>query len=270
MPGGAMRVPFAAFNKFGQSDGPWPALLGLIFPLLFLVIWQTACATGAIDTGVWASPGAVLRAGRAALQDGSLAEDLRASLGRDFAGLAIGIPAGIAAGAALSLSRLGSRLFEPGISALRQVALFTWVPLISVWIGSDEPGKIFFIAFAVFFPVMLNTQYGVRGTDRHLLEVARVLRLTRLQTLRRVIAPAALPGVLAGIHVALVYGWLATIGAEYLFSAGPGIGSALMTGRAQFRMDQVIVGMLAIAAVGMGLNFAAGWAERRLLRTRGL
>jgi sulfonate transport system permease protein len=246
------------------------ALTGLVVPLALLATWQLAAATGAIDTSIWASPGAVMRQTRAALADGSLVSDLAASLQRDLAGLAFGIPAGLAAGTLMALSTLADRMLQPSLSAVRQVALFSWVPLISLWLGSDEPAKIAFIAYAVFFPVMLNTYQAVRGADSKLVEVGRMLCLSRVQMLRRILLPAALPGIATGIHLALVYGWLATIGAEYLFSAAPGIGSALMTGRAQFRMDMVIVGMLAIATVGSALNAAAGYGERRLLRSRGL
>jgi sulfonate transport system permease protein len=241
---------------------------GLLLPLALLAAWQAAAPH--IDTALWATPATVLRAASASLRDASLGTDLAASLRRDLAGLAFGIPIGLAAGTFLGLSRLGERLFGPTLSAIRQVALFTWVPLISLWLGNEEPAKIIFVAYAVFFPVMLATQAGVRGADPRLLAVARTLCLTRWQALRLVILPAALPAMLSGIHLALVYGWLATIGAEFLFSAGPGICSSLMTGRAQFRMDLVIVGMAAIALVGLTLNLLAGAAERRLLRARGL
>jgi sulfonate transport system permease protein len=245
-------------------------LAGLVLPIALLTAWQIAAASGAIDTTIWAAPASVLRQASAALADGSLIADLSASLQRDMAGLALGIPLGLLAGTGMALSRSADRLFHPSLSAIRQVALFSWVPLISLWLGSDEPAKIAFVAYALFFPVMLNAYRAVQGADSKLLEVGRVLCLSRTQMLARIILPSALPGIAAGIHLALVYGWLATIGAEYLFSAGPGIGSALMTGRAQFRMDMVIVGMLAIAAVGMALNLAAAYGERRLLRSRGL
>jgi len=244
--------------------------IGLVLPLAALAAWQAAGATGHIDIGLWATPATVLHAALDAAQQGALARDLLASLQRDVIGLAFGIPLGIGVGCFLGLSRWGNRLFGPSLSALRQVALFTWIPLISLWIGNDEPGKITFIGYAVFFPVLLATENGMRQVDARLLEVAHVLCLSRRQALRRVIVPAALPAVLAGIHLSLIYGWLATIGADYLFSAGPGIGSALMTGRSMFRMDQVIVGMVVIAAVGFLFNAAASRVERHVLAGRGL
>jgi len=244
--------------------------IGLVLPLGALAAWQAAGATGHIDTGLWATPATVIAAALEALRGGTLHRDLLASLQRDAVGLAFGIPLGISVGCFLGLSSWGNRLLGPSLSALRQVALFTWIPLISLWIGNDQPGKITFIAYAAFFPVLLATENGMRQVDVRLLEVARMLCLSRPQALRRVILPAALPSILAGIHLSLIYGWLATIGADYLFSAGPGIGSALMTGRSMFRMDQVIVGMATIAAVGFLFNTLAGRVERRVLAGRGL
>jgi sulfonate transport system permease protein len=244
--------------------------IGLVLPLAALALWQAAGTTGHIDTGLWSTPVTVLAAAGDALRAGALARDLLASLQRDVIGLAFGIPLGIAMGCFLGLSRWGNILFGPSLSALRQVALFTWIPLISLWIGNDQAGKITFIAYAVFFPVLLATENGMRQVDVKLLEVARALCLGRRQALLRVVLPAALPAILAGIHLSLIYGWVATIGADYLFSAGPGIGSALMAARSMFRMDHVIVGMAVIAAIGFLLNEAAGQIERRILAGRGL
>jgi len=252
-----------------MNAGATRLIPGLLLPLVLLTAWQVAAVSGLADPTIWASPSSVLAALVAAARDGDFALDLATSLRRDLAGLAIGVPIGLAVGLALGLSGIATRLFNPSLSAIRQVALFSWVPVISVWMGNDEPGKITFIALAVFFPVILAAQEGVRDADPKLLEVAATLRLNPLQRLRYVTLPAALPAILAGLHLALVYSWLATVGAEYLFSSGPGIGSALMTARAQFRMDQVIAGMVAIAAIGMIFNQAAGAGERALLSARG-
>ena len=93
-----------------------------------------------------------------------------------------------------------------------------------------------------------------------------MLRLSRPQTLRRVILPGAAPGILRGVHLALLYGWLATIGAEYFFQAGNGIGSNIMGARELFRLDLVVVDMIAIGLVGIVLDIAALKTEHFILR----
>jgi len=83
------------------------------------------------------------------------------------------------------------------------------------------------------------------------------------------VLPAAAPSILAGIHLALVYAWLATLGAEYLLVSGQGIGNTMIDGRELFLMDLVIFGVLVVGFVGFALNWLAARIERRLLAWRG-
>jgi sulfonate transport system permease protein len=102
-----------------------------------------------------------------------------------------------------------------------------------------------------------------------LLEVARVYGFSRWQTIIGVLLPAALPSIFTGIYLALVYAWLATIGAEYLLVSGEGVGNLLIDGSEHFRMDLVLFGMLVIGVVGWTLNALARALERRLQRRYG-
>ena len=102
-----------------------------------------------------------------------------------------------------------------------------------------------------------------------LLEVARVYGYTRWQTITQVVLPAALPAIFTGVYLALIYSWLATIGAEYLLVAGRGIGNTLVEGSEHFRMDLVIFGMVVIGLVGWLMNASARAIERRLARWTG-
>ncbi|HBK46022.1 MAG TPA: taurine ABC transporter permease, partial [Xanthomonadaceae bacterium] len=160
------------------------------------------------------------------------------------------------------------RLFGPSLHALRQVSLFAWVPLIMVWFGLGETSKVVFVAIAAFFPVLLNSAEGVAGIAREHLEVARVATFSRTQTFFRLILPSAMPSILTGVHLALVGAWGATLGAEYLMTSGPGIGTLLIDGQETSAMDVTLVGMLLAGLVGFGLHLAATRAEARLLRWR--
>ena len=92
---------------------------------------------------------------------------------------------------------------------------------------------------------------------------------TRWQTFRQVVLPAAAPAIFTGIYLALIYSWLATIGAEYLLVAGMGIGNLLIEGSEHFQMDLVIFGMFVVGTIGWLTNASARLAERRLARLRG-
>ncbi|WP_348753430.1 ABC transporter permease, partial [uncultured Aquincola sp.] len=200
---------------------------------------------------------------------GKLAAALGASLRRDLIGFAIGSSAGLLFGALLGASRLADRLLGPSFHTLKQISLFAWIPLLSVWFGLGDAAKVAFLSLAAFFPVVLNTYEGIRSVPADLLEVARVLRLSRWQTWRYLILPSASPSIFAGVHLALIYAWLATLGAEYLLVSGQGIGNTMIDGREHFWMDLVLFGVIVVGLVGFALNWIASRIEARALAWRG-
>ncbi len=240
--------------------------LAMALPFAVASAWQAAASFNLIDPTQWASPVLVGHALSQQLSDPQFWSDFSASLLRDAQGTGVGILLGLPAGLALGRSALVRGLFVPVLDATKAIPIFTWVPLLSVWVGSGEEGKVTFIALAAALPVVFSTLEGVFSIQPRYLELARLLCLGRLVTLRRVVLPGAMPGILRGVHLALLYGWLATIGAEYLFEAGGGIGSNIMGARELYRLDLVVVDMIAIGLVGVLLDLAAGNTERFLLR----
>jgi len=240
----------------------------LVLPLLALVAWRLALQWKLVNPLLLAPPDRVLVRAVDAAKSGELLEHVLASVQRDLLGFAIGTIAGILVGGLMGSIRMADRLLGPTFHAFKQVAIFAWIPLMSVWFGTGELAKVVFIAFSAFYPVVLNTYEGVRGVSPNFLEVARVFRFTPWQVARRVLLPAAAPSIFAGLQLALVYAWLGTLGAEYLLSAGAGVGNLMIEGRESFAMDKVLLGVIVAGAVGAGLNSLAGAAERRTLRWR--
>ncbi|AUX40278.1 taurine ABC transporter permease [Sorangium cellulosum] len=241
---------------------------GLVLPVFLFVAWVVACRYELANTHILVPPLAVWETAKAQSASGDLWKHLEASLTRNLLGVSLGTFAGILVGGLLAVSRVADRLFSPSFHAAKQVALFAWIPLMSVWLGVGEPAKVAFIALSAFYPVVVNTYEGVRSVSVEHLEVARVLRFTRWQVLRKVILPSATPSLFAGVHQALIYAWLGTLGAEYLLEPAPGVGSLMVEGREQFAMDVVLVGLIVSGLVGFGLNVLATAAENRLLRWR--
>ena len=121
---------------------------GATIPLILLLAWAGAVHFGLLDVRLWSSPEQVLAGGWGALRDGSLLAALGASLRRDLAGFAIGGGAGLILGLILARVRLADRLLSPTLNMARQIALFAWVPFLSLWLGNGEAGRIAFIALA--------------------------------------------------------------------------------------------------------------------------
>ncbi|MDQ7969417.1 MAG: ABC transporter permease [Oxalicibacterium faecigallinarum] len=242
---------------------------GLTLPLVLLAVWWAAYAFGWTDSKLFVAPATVVETGARLLAEGELGHALGLSLLRDVAGLTIGASSGLVVGILLGLSRWSRLLIGPTLHTIKQISLFAWIPLIMVWFGLGEMSKIVFISLAAFFPVLLNTFEGVGSVSRDLVEVSRVFVFSRLQLIRHVVIPSAMPSIFTGFYLALIYSWLATLGAEYLLTSGEGIGNLLSDGRENFWMDQILVGIFIVGLVGFALNWLAAQLEKRLLRWRG-
>jgi len=241
---------------------------GAVLPLLALAVWWGVSATGISRSGLLVSPQQVVHTGIEQIASGALWRALSASLARELTGFALGTAGGLVLGGLLGFSRLAERVLGPSFNTFKQISLFAWIPLISVWFGLGDAAKVVFLSLAALLPVVAHVSDGIRNVSPELLEVARVYRYTRWQVVVRVVLPAALPSVFTGIYLALIYSWLATLGAEYLLVAGSGIGNMLIDGSEQFRMDLVLFGIVVIGIVGWALNASARLLERRLFAHR--
>lgn len=241
---------------------------GAVLPALLVLAWWWVTRSRLVNEHLLVAPGVVLRTGVRYLVTDEIWIGLRASLTRDAAGFALGTLAGLALGGAMGASRLVDRLVGPSFHAMKNIALFAWIPLLSVWFGFGEPAKVAFVSLCAFYPVVVNTYEGVRSVAREHVEVARILQCGRWRFVRKVVLPAASPSIFAGVHLALIYTWLGTMGAEYLLAAGPGIGNLMVDGREQFKMDQVILGVIITGLVGYTLDRIATAVESHVLRWR--
>ncbi len=153
-------------------------------------------------------------------------------------------------------------------NTFKQVSLFAWILLISVWLGLGDVAKVVFLSLVALVPVVMHTSDGIRAVPPRLIEVAQAFRYGKWQTIVHVVLPAALPSIFTGIYLALIYSWLATLGAEYLLVAGSGIGNTLVDSSEQFRMDLVLFGVLVVGITGWALNALARAVQRRWFAQR--
>ncbi|WZB75840.1 ABC transporter permease [Achromobacter insuavis] len=239
---------------------------GLVLPVAAIALWWLLARADLVNSALLVSPGKVLATAADQIVGGKLWRALGASLGRELTGFAIGTLSGLLLGVLLGLSPVFNRT---SFNTSKQISLFAWISLISVWFGLGDTAKVVFLSLAALVPVVVNTCDGVRNAPPKLLEVARVYGYSRWQTFAQVVLPAAAPAIFTGVYLALIYSWLATIGAEYLLVAGVGIGNLLIEGSEHFQMDLVIFGMFVVGVIGWLMNALARVAERRLARLRG-
>ncbi|MCG8158282.1 ABC transporter permease [Brenneria goodwinii] len=244
------------------------SLVGWTVPLLLALLWQFAAAYGLPASTFLPAPSAVARTLFDGLFYGTLAGDLAASLSRMLQGFALGCVAGMLAGGSIGGWPIADRLFSPLLSALRSVAVFAWLPLLTAWFGLGESAKIVFIALATFFPVLLATHQGIAQLPPMLQEVSRILQLTPSQRLCRLVVPGMLPALFSGLRLGLMHAWVGTIGAEYFISSGEGLGSMMMRAQQLLAADRILAGVALTALVAALSAKAIALAERRLTAWR--
>jgi sulfonate transport system permease protein len=210
----------------------------------------------------------IVLAFRQLLGSGELLLNLKGSLLRTSIGLGLGVVAGVSTGLLMAFSASARTLINPVYQSVRQVPLLGLTPLIALWVGNGEPAKIFIIALAAFFPMVLNTYEGLRNVDGRYSEVGYAYGLGRAQVLKRVLVPASLPSFFSGLQQAVPFAWIATVAGELLFNVGAGLGNLMMVAETNARMDVIIVCTATIALCGIAMSQIVSFWSAYALRWR--
>ena len=244
----------------------------LISPVVLVLIWQLVSSAGLISTQKLPSPVTVWRTAVTLVTQnspayGTLQGAMLVSLQRMAIGFAFGAAAAIVFALIAGLSRVGENAVDSPLQILRTIPLFGLLPMFIVWFGIGELPKVILIALGAAIPLYLNMFAGIRSVDAKLVEAARTLKLSRIELLRHVILPGALPQTLVGLRQSLGVAWLALVVAEQV-NANAGIGF-IISQATQFDAINVIMVALAVYAVlGLLTDWLVRLLERRTLAWR--
>jgi sulfonate transport system permease protein len=239
-------------------------LLSWLVPVLVLLVWEAVARLGWLETQVLPAPSRVAGTAWELILQGRLLQDLGVSLVRAAVGFVIGGSIGFTLGTLVGFSRVAEAVFDRSIQMVRAIPFLALLPLVIVWFGVDEGGKIFLVALGVAFPIYINTVLGIRQIDPKLVELGRVLGLSTPRLVRRIVLPGALPSVLTGVRYALATAWLALVVAETVATSS-GIGFLAMDAREFLRTDVIVLAVLIYALIGVAADAIARALERRLL-----
>jgi ABC-type nitrate/sulfonate/bicarbonate transport system permease component len=243
-------------------------LSGLGVVALLLVAWQEASLHGVVDRSVVPPVTDVLYAWRAALSDGSLGQALSVTLERLAAGYFLAVLIGVSVGVLIGRWRTMYALLEPTVELLRPIPPPALVPAFVVVLGIENRMKITLVAFAACFPVIVNTSRGVRGVDPVLLDTARTFGCRGAAAVWRVVLPAALPAIFAGMKISLAVALIVTIVAE-LLAGYDGMGFFINNSNGS-DYPHMYAGILTLAAVGYALNWLFVALEGKVLARYGI
>jgi NitT/TauT family transport system permease protein len=197
------------------------------------------------------------------LRSGELAEALADSLRSFFLGYLLAIVVGIPIGLVLGRFRTAEAAFGIYITAGYAMPLVALVPLLMLWMGLGFAVKVSVVFLMALFPICINTWLGVTAVPKTLIEVGKSFVASDTVILRRIVLPATLPYIMAGIRLAVGRAVVAMVIAEF-FTTISGLGAIIINSANNFDTATMFVPIIILMVMAIGLNSFIGWVERKV------
>jgi NitT/TauT family transport system permease protein len=254
----------------------------LLVPAVFLAAWEGISRAGWVSPIILPAPSQVLvrwiayarpykafdpaeGSYLAWLFSGELVGDALTSLMRVGVGFAIGAGLALPIGLVMGARPKVYELLNPMVQILRPIPPIAFIPLAILWFGLGNPPAFFLISLGAFFPVLMNTVTGVRNVDAIYLRAARNLGAGEWTLFWRIMIPAAMPYILAGVRIGIGVAFIVVIVAE-MIAVNAGLGYRILEAREYFWSDKVIAGMISIGVAGLGIDVLMSRLNSWLLR----
>jgi NitT/TauT family transport system permease protein len=234
---------------------------------VFFVIWEYYGRR--MDPIFMAPPSAIFEAAVQLIQSGALKKAMVQTLWPFSVGMALTVVVGIALGIVMAQWRTLEYVLDPFINALYAIPRIALIPLIILWAGLEFVGKVSILVSVAIFPITVNAFSGIRDVRGAMLEIGRAYGATEWQIFWKIVLPAAIPFIMAGIRLAVGLAIIGIIVAEF-FTAISGLGGMIVEYANVFATAKLFVPIIVIALIGVVLTEFVMWLERRMSRWRQL
>ena len=238
-----------------------PNLIRAASVTVFLVLWEIYGRR--TDPILFTYPTAVAVAFWKLLVSGELIKQMLVSLSALAAGFGASLILGVALGLAMGRSRLAEACLEPHINALYATPQVALTPLLMMWLGLGFSVKVAVIFLFAFFPILINTAAGAKYVSASMVEVGRAYLAPPRQILFKIVFPAALPFIMAGIRISIGRALVGMVVAE-LFTAITGLGAMLTLYGNIFETAKMFAVIIVLALLGISLIHVTQFLERKL------
>ena len=236
---------------------------GCLFIALLLGAVEVAARTGLVKAALVPPPSEVGRVLWVIVSTGEFAAPMLQTLTILFISYGIACVLGIALGILMGYFQPVYCLLEPLVEILRTIPKPILLPPLMLFLGLGNPMKIFIVTLAALFPVLINTVQAVRSVDPTLVDTARTFGRGTASILWRVILPASVPMILAGMRISLGIGLVLVVLSEMLAGTG-GLGQVIMDMQNSFKVRETFAWLVIMAVMGFALAVLFDWVERRL------
>lgn len=239
-------------------------LRGLCGMVALCLCWQLVCTVGNVNKALLPSPLDVCRALEVMIVSGELWRDVRASALRFAAGYVLAGLTGTLLGLFFGWFRTAWDVVNPLAQLARPVSPLAWMPFIVLWLGIGDIPAVAVIFIAAFFPVLLTTIKAVREVPPLYINVARNFGFSNFAVLTRIVVPAIVPRIVAGLRLAMGTAWVFLVVGE-MVGAQSGLGYLIIDARNTMRADMLLAAIVVIGVLGLLMDWALDQLERRAL-----
>lgn len=229
---------------------------------VLLGLWQLAVMAWAPPAYILPGPGRV--GATLAANAEFLARNGAVTLAEILLGLCFGAALGVSTALAVSLFPAAGRVMLPVMVMSQALPVFAIAPLLVIWLGYGMASKVVMATLIIYFPVASAFLDGLRRTDPGLLDLARIARATRLQSLALIRLPAALPGLASGLRVGAGVAPIGAVVGEWV-GASAGLGYVMLHANARMQTDLVFAALLILALMAVTLRWLVDIATRRMV-----
>ena len=226
-----------------------------------LAVWELSGPY--IDPLFGSYPSPILAAAAQMLRTGELQTAFLESIQPFFGGLGLAVAAGVPAGLLLGRYRVVEAAFGIYVTAGYAMPLIALVPLLMLWLDLGFQIKLVIVFLLSFFPICINTWLGVKAVPKTLIEVGKAFVAPGRAILARIVLPAVLPYIMAGIRLAIGKAVIAMIVAEFLTSIS-GLGGLIYSSAQSFQTAEMFVPIIVVMVFAVALTSFVGWLERRI------
>jgi ABC-type nitrate/sulfonate/bicarbonate transport system permease component len=230
-----------------------------------LALWELVSRTNTIAQRDLPAMSTSFRALWTMLQTGAFWSAFLHTLRGWALGLGVATVLAVPLGIALGSSPFAARAFRVPIEFLRPIPSAVLIPLLFLTLGTNLQSEVFLAAFGAFWPLLVQTMYGVRDVDPLALDTARSFRLGRFERLYRITLPSSVPYIATGLRISSTVALILAFTAE-LFMGVPGLGQKVNVAQAYGLTDQLYALAIAVGFLGLAIHVVASGLERRILR----
>jgi NitT/TauT family transport system permease protein len=181
-------------------------------------------------------------------------------------GLVLAIILGMSLAVIMSQAKTAERAIFPYMVTLQAIPILAVVPLISLWFGFGQTARVVVCVIIALFPIIVNTLFGLQSAERGAHDLFTLHHANRLTRLRKLMFPAALPAIFAGLRISAGLSVIGAVVGDFFFGRGAvGIGQRINRYAANLQGEQLLAAVIMTAALGVTVFWTFGWLQNRVI-----